>query len=61
MGICAYCNADAELTMDHIEPLAKGGEHNTENVVAACGSCNAAKGSTTLLLFLHKRRLKYAH
>lgn len=55
LGICAYCNEQRKLTLDHIEPLARGGVHEVENAAAACKSCNSAKGSTPLLLWLVKR------
>lgn len=46
---CAYCNKppidDASLTIDHVKPKSKGGEDKTSNVIPACRSCNAAKGS----------------
>ena len=40
---CAYCGAPAE-TLDHVHPLALGGEHSFENQVPACISCNSRKG-----------------
>jgi 5-methylcytosine-specific restriction endonuclease McrA len=40
---CQYCSAPA-TTVDHVEPVAKGGEIlNPENLVAACVSCNSKK------------------
>lgn len=42
---CVYCGKKAkELTMDHVVPLVKGGEHSFANVVPACRSCNSKKG-----------------
>lgn len=32
-------------TVDHIVPLARGGEHSYENTRAACKSCNSAKNN----------------
>lgn len=55
LGICAYCNEHATLTMDHIEPLSLGGDHDVDNVAAVCSTCNASKGDTPLLLWLAKR------
>ena len=43
------------MTVDHIEPLAAGGKHVPENLVAACRSCNASKKERPLLLFLLER------
>jgi 5-methylcytosine-specific restriction endonuclease McrA len=43
---CQYCNAQhvrGELTFDHVIPRADGGDTSWENIVAACGPCNARK------------------
>lgn len=40
---CAYCGAQGKLTMDPVEPLAKGGQHRSDNLVPACPSCNSRK------------------
>jgi len=45
-GLCPYCQgtfAPAELTMDHIVPLARGGRSTKGNVVPCCKACNATK------------------
>ena len=39
---CAYCSKVA-ITMDHVIPRSRGGQHRWENIVAACQSCNAKK------------------
>lgn len=49
-GRCFYCRKRRRLTMDHVIPLAKGGAHVPENVVAACGSCNSRKRDRLWLL-----------
>lgn len=41
---CAYCRERRPLTIDHVQPLAKGGAHTAANVVPACQSCNSRKG-----------------
>lgn len=41
---CVYCGRKMQrLTMDHITPLSKGGNHTASNIVPACQSCNARK------------------
>ena len=40
---CYYCGKKAELTLDHFEPLAKGGAHCVSNFVFACHPCNSRK------------------
>ena len=44
-SLCQYCGRRAEC-IDHVYPRSKGGQHEWENVVACCRSCNAAKGDT---------------
>ena len=46
---CQYCGQDtANLTVDHIVPRYRGGEHGWLNLVAACPQCNRRKGGRTL-------------
>ncbi len=48
--LCLYCGdvfPRSELTRDHVVPTSRGGRDNWENVVSACISCNARKGSRT--------------
>lgn len=49
---CVYCGEKKPLTMDHIIPLSKGGQHTKENIVPACRSCNSAKADRPVLLQL---------
>ena len=45
-GSCHYCGAQvppAELTLDHIVPLVRGGRSSRGNCVPACKACNSAK------------------
>lgn len=52
---CGYClRTNVKLTLDHVEPLARGGAHDVSNVVPACGPCNSRKKDRTLLAFLEK-------
>ena len=42
---CQYCGRRAGgLTIDHVKPRHRGGEHSWGNLVAACGDCNHRKG-----------------
>jgi 5-methylcytosine-specific restriction endonuclease McrA len=48
---CQYCGSEppkGQLTLDHVLPRSRGGEHTWENVVAACIPCNQRKGDRTL-------------
>lgn len=57
-NLCAYCAEKKPLTMDHIIPLSKGGEHDIDNIVPACKSCNSGKIDKPLLLFMYYRAKK---
>ena len=45
---CQYCGSRLPyLTIDHVVPRRLGGQHQWNNVVAACPSCNHRKGGRT--------------
>jgi 5-methylcytosine-specific restriction endonuclease McrA len=45
---CQYCGRTAnDLTLDHVLPRHRGGQHTWENLVAACKPCNHRKGGRT--------------
>ena len=52
---CVYCGlvhpVDA-LSVDHVQPRAKGGDSSGGNVVTACTACNTLKASRSLAAFL---------
>jgi 5-methylcytosine-specific restriction endonuclease McrA len=48
---CSYCGARGGQ-VDHVVPLAEGGENRAMNLTSACETCNPAKGAKPLLLFL---------
>jgi 5-methylcytosine-specific restriction endonuclease McrA len=45
---CQYCGSGKRLTLDHVIPRSKGGQHTWNNVVAACARCNCRKGMATI-------------
>ncbi len=47
-GGCAYCDAQENLTVDHVRPLSKDGTHEPENLVPCCRSCNSSKNVRAL-------------
>ncbi len=52
---CVYCGAQftpAALTVDHVQPLMRGGDSSGGNVVTACATCNLRKGHRRLAEFL---------
>jgi hypothetical protein len=47
-GHCGYCGlheneAGARLTIDHFQPVSRGGSDDLENLVYACHNCNTFK------------------
>lgn len=51
-GVCYYCGRKvgfANLTMDHVVPLSRGGRSTRDNLVPCCKDCNnRKKGSLTV-------------
>lgn len=48
---CQYCGAkapDVVLQIDHIKPVAHGGDNDILNLVTSCDSCNQGKGAREL-------------
>lgn len=55
---CAWClKPFKRLEQDHVTPLARQGAHTADNIVPACRTCNAVKGSKTILECLLEGRL----
>ena len=45
---CQYCGQESrQLTLDHVVPRYRGGQHTWENVVSACVRCNRRKAGRT--------------
>lgn len=49
---CCYCltteaNSGMPMTIDHIQPISKGGLNITDNLCLACRTCNEYKSNTT--------------
>ena len=47
---CQYCSqafGTADLTFDHVVPVAQGGRKDWENIVTCCVTCNRQKGGRT--------------
>lgn len=48
---CQYCGRSAPdviLEVDHIQPVAEGGENDLLNLITSCHDCNAGKGKRRL-------------
>lgn len=40
---CAYCGHIGEITLDHVIPISRGGNHGIGNLLPACRICNSSK------------------
>jgi len=55
---CAYCGAgDRALQRDCVLALSRGGRYTLDNIVPACGSCNASKCNDEVTGWLRRKRL----
>jgi 5-methylcytosine-specific restriction endonuclease McrA len=48
---CSYCGGQSSV-IDHILPIARGGNSDWDNLTAACRPCNAAKHSLGVVAFM---------
>ena len=57
-GGCAYCGATGRsLQRDCVLALSRGGRYTLDNIVPACGSCNASKCNDEVTGWLRRKRL----
>lgn len=46
---CSNCELKEHITLDHIVPLARGGNHSVGNFQPLCRSCNSSKGAKLMM------------
>jgi 5-methylcytosine-specific restriction endonuclease McrA len=54
---CVYCATPLEpdqATLDHVQPVSRGGTHAPGNLVIACRECNQLKGDALPLEFFEQ-------
>ena len=57
-GGCAYCGAAGPaLQRDCVLAISRGGRYTMDNVVPACGSCNASKCNDEVTGWMRRKRL----
>jgi len=42
---CVYCGSATDLHIDHVHPIALGGNHHESNLQVLCRGCNGSKGA----------------
>lgn len=42
-GSCVYCGLSENITIDHLDPVSRGGDNDASNLAPACKSCNSKK------------------
>lgn len=48
-NVCLCCGKSGKLTVDHIIPVAAGGEHTIDNIQPLCLSCNCRKSDRVII------------
>ena len=57
-GGCAYCGVRGKpLQRDCVLALSRGGRYTLDNIVPACGSCNASKCNDEVTGWLRRKKL----
>jgi len=57
-GGCAYCGADDRaLQRDCVQPISRGGRYTLDNIVPACGPCNASKSNDEATSWMRRKKL----
>lgn len=52
---CHYCSKQLtrfSATLDHIQPISKGGDNSFDNLITACLHCNAQRGNKAIMDFI---------
>mgnify|MGYP003504713356 FL=1 len=56
-GGCAYCGStDRPLQRDCVLAISRGGRYTLENIVPACGPCNASKCNSEVTAWMRRKR-----
>jgi len=63
-GRCELCGRKIlfeDMTLDHIQPLAKGGSNDVDNLAATCYQCNLLKGNILPEDFFERITMIFCH
>lgn len=53
-GLCGYCgirlywSIKRDVSVDHVNPISRGGSNNPDNLILCCMNCNCSKNAKTL-------------
>jgi len=58
---CAFCGKhmvfdNVTLSLDHVQPVANGGQNDATNLITSCRLCNSKKGDRNLVSFVGKNK-----
>lgn len=56
---CRYCSKQLTrftATLDHIQPVSKGGDNSLDNLVTACLHCNSQRGNRPVMDIIDEKR-----
>lgn len=59
---CPYCMGALtwrNRTLDHIQPLIRGGAHSVKNALVCCRPCNSAKNAADISVWLTRVAVRY--
>ena len=57
-GGCAYCGmAGVAMQRDCVQPISRGGRYTLDNIVPACGPCNASKCNSEATSWMRRKKL----
>jgi len=58
--VCQYCGArppEIQIRVDHIRPVADGGDNSDSNLITSCFECNAGKAAKPVTSFALDRKV----
>jgi len=58
---CVFCGAEDNLQCDHLIPRNRSGTDATDNIVLACGTCNASRGDKGIFQWLGLKQKDKLH
>ena len=56
---CHYCNKQLtrfNATLDHIQPISKGGNNSYDNLITSCLHCNSQRGANPVMDIITKKQ-----